>query len=69
MSLYGEAKFYHEINLLPETYIDRNVRLNNFKGLSSSKLAQKTFGLTISPLFDDDKTHGVILNKLRRGFK
>jgi len=46
VSLYGEAKFYHEINLLPETYIDRNVRLNNFMGLSSSKLEQRTFGPT-----------------------
>jgi len=37
-------------------------------GLSSSKLGQKAFGPTIS-LFDDDKTHEVILNKLGRGFK
>ena len=44
MSLYGEAKAYHEINFLPETYINKNARLNNFMGLSSSKLGQKTLG-------------------------
>ena len=40
MSLLVEAKPYHWIRLFPETYIDANVRLNSFIGLSSSKLGQ-----------------------------
>jgi len=51
VSLYVEAKPYHEISLLPETYVDINVRLNNFMGLSSSKLGQRIFRQTISPFF------------------
>ena len=46
MSLYGEVKPYHEINCFLETYTDKNVRLNNFMGLSLSKLGQMTFGPT-----------------------